>query len=435
MKNHKERLRIAIEEYWRKSLPPMKEREINISTEGDFIVDIIGPRRAGKTFLMFLTIQNLLKKMEKKQTIYINFESRKLLPLVPEYFNDLIEIIYEEDLLKNKVYIFLDEIQRMKEWEKYLRSIYDEFKGKIKIFISGSTSKLTKSKLSYLLSGRHTTTSLLPLSFREFLMFKDFKFGKVIIEEEKAKIEKYLKEYLEFGGFPEVVINENKEQYLDNLFLDIIRRDVAPKVKNVGILEEFAYFLCTNSAKLTSFSNLKRLFGARGIKISVPTIENYFYLLKDVFLFFDSLVFSYKIKDQLQHPKKIFCIDTGFVNYFGFKFSEDLGRMIENLVAVELVRRYKKPEIFYWKDYQQNEVDFVLKEGLNVKQLIQVTYASAKDEIEKREIKALVKASNELKCKDLLAITWDCEDEIKVKKKTVKLRPLWKWLLFELPNR
>ncbi len=431
MKNYKDKLRAIIEEYWQRELPDVKEREIDLDVGSDFLIDTIGPRRAGKTFLMFLVIRNLIKKIRKTQTIYINFENRKLLPLTTGYLNDLIEIIHEEDLLKDKVYLFLDEIQRLDGWEKYIRSIYDEFKGKIKIFVSGSTSKLTRSKLSHLLSGRHVTSQVFPLSFREFLKFREFSYSKVTTERDKVKIEKYLKEYIEFGGFPEVVLNENKEQYIENLFLDIIQRDVAPKVKNKEVLEDFAYFLCSNAAKLTSFSNLKRTFDSRGIKLSLPTIENYFYLMKDVFLFFDTLIFSYKIKDQLQHPKKIFCIDTGFLNYFGFKFSEDRGRLLENLVAVELMRRLSshKRGIYYWKDYQQNEVDFVLKEGLKVKQLIQVTYASSRDEIENREVKSLSKAAGELKCNNLLVITWDYEAEEKRKAKKIKFVPLWKWLL------
>jgi predicted AAA+ superfamily ATPase len=139
------------------------------------------------------------------------------------------------------------------------------------------------------------------------------------------------------------------------------------------------------------------------------------------------------LKEQFIAPKKIYCIDTGLGNVIGYKLSENKGRQIENLVAIELLRKisYKigNFEIFYWKDYQQHEVDFVIKSGSDINQLIQVTYASSKDEIDKREIKALIKASDLLKCKNLLIITWDYEDEIKANNKTIKCLPLWKWLL------
>ncbi|MFQ6089425.1 MAG: ATP-binding protein [Candidatus Methanofastidiosia archaeon] len=433
MENHKDKLRIYLEEQWQKSLPEVKEREIKLKIEGDLINDIIGPRRAGKTYLMFFNIKKLLKKVERKAIIYINFESRRLFPLTTQYFNDLVEIIYEEDLLNRfkEIYLFLDEIQKIKELEKYLRSIYDEFKGKIKIFVSGSTSKLTKSKLSYLLTGRHLTTLVFPLSFNQFLRFKNFEYGKIITEEKKAKIKKFMREYLRLGGFPETVLSKDEEM-IETLFIDIINKDIMPKVRNREIIEEIAYFLCSYTAKLTSFSKLSNLLRNRGVKISVPTLEKYFWIMKDSFLFFDTQIFSYKVKDQLQYPRKIYCIDNGFVNYFGFKFSEDKGRMMENTVAIELFRKCfesKKMKIFYWKSKEGKEVDFVLKEGLKIKQIMQVCYDISDYDSKKREINALVKASEELRCKNLLVITEDYEAKEEIKGKEIKFVPLWKWLL------
>jgi predicted AAA+ superfamily ATPase len=427
MKNYKDKLTELVEEFWRKELPALKEREIKVDLETDLINDIIGVRRAGKSSLMILTIN----KLGKEKSIYINFENRKLLPLTEKYFDAIVELIYERDLLNKfeKLYLFLDEVQRIEGWERYIRSIYDEFKGRVKIFISGSTSKLTTSKLSYLLSGRHLTTYVFPLSFREFLSFKDFKIPKFFVEEDRAKISGFLKEYIEFGGFPEVVLSSKKEEMLETLMLDIINRDVLPYVtKRKEIVEDFVYFLCSNSGKLLSFNKIAKLFA----RVSVITAQKIFELLKDVLLFFDFQFFSPTVKAQLQYPRKVVCIDSGFINQFGFKFSEDRGRLMENLVGIELLRRFGlvgKTKIFYWKDYQQHEVDFVVKEGLKINQLIQVTYARGKDEIEKKEIRALLKASELLNCKNLLIIAWDYEDEIKVNNKTIKCLPLWKWLL------
>ena len=440
MENHKENLRMITEEYWRKELPEARTRVTKLKPRSDLINDVIGPRRAGKTYLMLLTVKELLESgVEKKATIYINFENRKLLPLTPEYFNDLIDIIYGRRLLESyeKIYVFLDEVQRVEGWEKYVRSIYDEFKGEIKIFVSGSTSKLTGSELSYLLTGRHLTTHVFPLSFREFLLFKGFEHGEgegYLIEKDISVIKEMLREYIMFGGFPEVVLAEtNKEELIQTLFFDIISRDILPKLrKNREIVEEIAYFLCSNVGKLVSFTKLSGMLNTRGIKISVPTLEKYFSITKDAFLFFDLRIFSYKVKDQLQYPRKIYAIDSGFANFSGSKFSEDAGRVMENLVAVELWRRKAQnpaSEIYYWKDKQGREVDFVLKRGLKIEQLIQVTNASDKEEIETREEKALIKASEELDCGDLRVITWDYEAEEEFKGKRVKFTPLWKWLL------
>ncbi|MEK6952666.1 MAG: ATP-binding protein [Nanoarchaeota archaeon] len=434
MNNHKDKLMIYIDEERAKLVGDIKNREAKLKIETDLINDIVGPRRAGKTSLMKLEMRELTSNIDKKRVIYINFENRKLYPLTPEYFNDIIQIIYEEEILKlGKIYLFLDEIRRIKNWEKYVRSIYDEFKGKIKIFISGSTSKLTKTSMSYLLSGRHLTSIVFPLSFREFLYFNGINFEKPIIEEKEARIKKALKNYQTLGGFPEVVLTKNDE-IIEILFLDIINRDIAPNVENKEILEDVSYFLCSNSARLTSFSKLANLLKSRGISISVPTLEKYFNLMKDAFLFFDNTIFSYKVKDQLQYPRKIYCIDNGFVNYFGFKFSEDAGRLMENSVAIQLYRisqQYPKTKIFYFKTPLGEEVDFVVKDGLKIKQLIQVCYDMEDDDTKEREINALIKASKELKCNNLLVITNDKRGEETINKRKIKFVPLWRWLLEE----
>ena len=259
MENRKDKLRLYIIEQWEKSLPEVKERDIKLEVENDLINDIIGPRRSGKTYLIHFTIKKLLEKVDRKAIIYINFESRKLFPLNIQYFNDMIEIIHEEDLLNKfkKIYLFLDEIQKIDGWENYLRSIYDEFKGKIKIFISGSTSKLTKKKTSSLITGRHLTTLVFPLSFKEFLKFRKFEY-KSFSEEKKSKINKFLREYLILGGFPEAVLTNN-EEIIETLFLDIVNRDIMPNIIHKELIEETAYFLCSNTAKLISFSKLSNL--------------------------------------------------------------------------------------------------------------------------------------------------------------------------------
>jgi predicted AAA+ superfamily ATPase len=187
--------------------------------------------------------------------------------------------------------------------------------------------------------------------------------------------------------------------------------------------------LISNFSNYLSFRKIKESFGLG----SEHTVKNYVDYLSEAYLFFFLSKFSFKPIEIERSAKKIYSIDCGMINSVGIKFSENRGKFLENLVALELLKRksywFNDWEIFYFKDYQQNEVDFVLKEGLKIKQLIQVTYAEKKDEIEKREIKSLVKASELLKCENLLIITWDCEDEILVGNKKIVCKPLWKWLL------
>ena len=417
-----------IREYWERELPEMRERRIKLPMEKNFINDIVGPRRAGKTYLMFLTIKNLMKKMDKEATIYINFENRKLFPLKESYFNDIIEFIYAENLFeKHKtIYLFLDEVQRIKGWEKYIRSIYDEFKDSIRIFVSGSSANLLSKDYSKLLTGRHLTTLVTPLNFKEFLLFKGIE-TKIHTEKEEAYLKKYLKEYLQTGGFPDVVLGKEKDAILSQLFTDIISRDVLSRaeIRKENVAEEFSYYLASNVSNLLSFNKMKKYFHSRGIKISVPTLANYFWHLKNAFLFFDSLIFSYKVKDQMQYPRKIYCIDNGIANTF--KISENLGQMYENTVAIELLRRGAK--FYYWKNKQNEEVDFVIMEGIRVKQLIQVCSDVGTMETKQREVRALVKAMKEFKLKEGLMLTSDVEGEEVFDEKTIIYLPLWKWLL------
>jgi len=214
--------------------------------------------------------------------------------------------------------------------------------------------------------------------------------------------------------------------------IDIVNRDVLPLVSKRGeIVEDFVYFLCSNSGKTLSFNKMAKMFG----KTSVVTIEKIFGILRDVFLFFDVPIFSYSVKNQLRNPRKIICVDPGFINYFGFKFSEDRGRLMENVVGIELLRRFglvRKTKVFYWKEYgrqEGREVDFIIKDGSEIKQLIQVTYAIDRGEIEDREIKSLLKASEEFRCRESMVITWDYMDEEEVNGRRILFYPLWRWLL------
>jgi len=191
-------------------------------------------------------------------------------------------------------------------------------------------------------------------------------------------------------------------------------------------VEKLGIFYLTNIASPISFNRLSKV-----LKIPTKTVERFSKFISVSRMIFFLEKFSFGAKERMISPLKVYSIDTGISNAIGFRFMENFGKLMENLVAIELQRRFRRPnfEIYYFKDYQQNEVDFVIKEGLKVKQLIQVTYASGKDEIEEREIRALIKASNLLKCGDLLIITWNYEDEIEVENKKIVFKPLWKWLL------
>jgi hypothetical protein len=395
----------------------------------NMIIAVIGVRRAGKSFIMKQLAKNLISNgVNARDILIVNFEDRRFTELSLEFLDRIFETYLEFVKPKSKPYIFLDEIHRVEKWEKWVRTFQELQKGKI--VISGSTANLLKGELATLLTGRHLDLIVFPLDFKEFLSFKNLEIKDLLdIINKKIEIKSFIREYCEFGGFPEVVLSVNKKEILLSYFEDIITKDIVLryKVKKVKELTSLARFYLTNVSNLITYTSLENSLG-----ITADTIEKFSRYMEESFLIFFVNRFSKKIKEVEKSPRKIYCIDVGLSNAVGLRFSENIGRIIENLVAITLKKQSLQDpniEIFYWKDYQQHEVDFVIKDGLEIKQLIQVTYASSKDEIEKREIRALLKASELLKCKDLLIITWDYEDEIKANSKIIKCLPLWKWLL------
>lgn len=237
---------------------------------------------------------------------------------------------------------------------------------------------------------------------------------------------------MKYGGFPEVVLSDSptrKRALLTNYFVDITAKDIVRRfgIREIEKLENLVGAYTSGISSLQSFNRLKNLLG-----VSLDTVERHSKYLEIARLFIFIKKFGYSAFEQIRSVRKVYIIDTGFYYVRGFRFSENIGKLMENVVVIELLRRKSTniaSEIYYWKDRQQREVDFVLKEGLEIRQLIQVTYSSGRDDIERREIEGLIKASKELKCTDLLVITWDYEEEEEIKGKKISFVPLWKWLL------
>jgi len=270
--------------------------------------------------------------------------------------------------------------------------------------------------------------NIFPFSFQEFLRFKHQTLSNSYTTLEKANLLNLLKEYLEIGGFPEV--QKFGKPMLSRIYNDIITKDILlrHKTKKVDELKKLARFLITNVSSEFTYRKLGKIFGIK----NVSTISNWISFLEESFLIFKLEKFDFKLKQQFIAPKKVYCSDCGIINAIGFKFLENMGKIIENEVAIELLRRksaLSQFEIYYWKDYQQHEVDFVVKKGNNIIKLIQVTYADSREEIKEREIKSLLKARKELRCSNLMIITWDYEQEEEIENEQIMFVPLWKWLL------
>jgi hypothetical protein len=397
-----------------------------VKSKANKILAITGVRRSGKSFLAKQIIKEIIKEVERKNSLIVNFEEVSFDERLDEKFLIKVWDAYKEIVKPEKrPIIVLDEVQRVTNWERFVRTLQE--KNEAKIIITGSSAKLMSEELATLLTGRTIDLKVFPFSFQEFLHLKNIKAEtKLEILARRDEILKLLREYFEFGSFPEVILEEKEEikkAILKKIKEDIIFQDVVRrfKIKEIEKLERLSNFYTSNMASPITFNKVSKF-----LKLPVKTVEKYSKNLETSNLFFFVKKFSFSLKEQENSPRKVYLVDNGIFTASAFKLTENYGRMLENLVAVELKRRGK--EVFYYKS-NNKEVDFVVKNARYAEKIIQVCYDISEYGAREREIKALVKASKELKCKDLLVITWDHEDEQNVEKRKIKFVPLWKWLL------
>jgi len=419
---------------WRKDLNvgiprPEYQDRVNRFLKTNLVLTITGPRRAGKSVIMRQTATALTEKgVEKANILIVNLED----PRFTEQDVRLLTHIYETYLSylnpKGQIYVLLDEVQGIEKWEKWVGSMHEL--GKAKLIVSGSNAKLLSRELGTLLTGRHLDITVFTLSFREFL-----EFNKLIIRDKldvianRIEISGLLNRYLEFGAFPEVALSEEKKELLLNYFEDLVNKDVLRRfqIRKTLELRALIKFYLSNTATLTTFTSLERF-----LKISASTIEKFSGYLEQAYLVFFLKRFSFKVREQEKSPRKVYAVDTGLSNVAGFRFSAKAGRLAENAVFLELKRRQAfrpEMELYYWKDIHHREVDFVIKEGMAVRQLIQVCWNMEDMKTRDRETRSLLKAMAELKTDEALIITEDEEAVQETEGRTIKVIPLWKWLL------
>jgi len=393
------------------------------------IITITGARRSGKSFIMRQLAKELIEsKVNKENILLVNLEDPRFSNLSTSLLSEIYDAYLEFRRPKDKSYIFLDEIQEVEKWEKWVLSM-QELK-KAHLIISGSNAKLLSRELSTLLTGRHLDITVLPISFKEFLKFNNvFIKSKLDFISQEIEIKSFFRDYLEKGGFPEVVLRDNKREILLTYFKDILEKDLIKryKIRKSEGLKELLNFYFSNVSSLITFSSLEK-----SLKISADTIEKFSSYFENAYLLFFLKRFSFKVKEQEKSPRKVYAIDTGLVNAVGFRFSENLGKLAENIAFLEFQRKKLKDSdlaIYYWKDEKHQEVDFVIKNKNLVTQLLQICWDLSDIKTREREIKSLIKASEELSCQNLLIITSDYEGEEKIKGKIIKFIPLYKWLL------
>lgn len=396
------------------------------------ILVITGIRRSGKSTLLKELLSYLIniQHIPSKNILYLNLES----PYFEKYKNEskYLDIIYKEFLELNnlsfdsKKYLLLDEIQFFKNWQVFVKSRYES--DNIKFIITGSNSWLLDQEFSTLLSGRSIAFTIFPFDFKEYLLFKNINWNsKKELIKNKLKIISSFNKYLFEGGFPEIIINKNKElnkEILTNYYKNILFLDIVPRynIKDTNNLEKLTNYLVTNVTNKYSYNKLSKY-----LNFSDKTIKEYISYLEKSYLLFELNRFDYSLKKQINYSKKLYVVDNGLLNSISFKFSKDYGKLYENLVFIELNRKYSN--IYYYITNNNLEVDFLVFEKNKVNALIQVCYDINDINTFERETRSLIEASKELECNNLIILTNNIDKTEIINNKSIKFIPLWKWLL------
>ncbi len=404
----------------------VKRQEFVLPQKVNKIITLVGPRRVGKTYYFY----QLMKKIkDKSQILYFNFEDERVFPFRKEDFETLLEAYFELFPNQKQTWIFLDEVQQAESWQLFVRRLYEN--KRFKIFLTGSSSQLLSREIATQLHGRTLSFFLYPFSFSEFLKAKkiDYQIEQLSYSQQRFPVKHAFEEYLKFGGFPEVVLEPaTKEPILAEYFSTIYFKDLIErfKIKNNTLLKLLMNFLASNVANQFSLNAFFK-WAKTQTKVSKKTLINYQHYLEEIFIFFFVSKFAYSLKEQTVNPKKAYLIDNGLANVVGFHFSEDRGRLLENLVFLELKRRNQ--EVFYYQT--KKECDFLVKKGRRVTEAIQVCQ-NLTDQNRQGELAGLQEAMQEFKLKRGLLLTEDQKEIIQEKNLKIEILPLYKWLLLPL---
>lgn len=402
-------------------------REYNIPLESKKIISLIGVRRSGKSSILFDMINRLREKSDRENIIYINFEDDRLYPLELRSLDLLLESYYELYPAKReeKVYLFLDEVQVVDNWELYVRRVYDT--ENIHIYVTGSSAKLLSTEIATSLRGRTITYEIFPFSFKEYLQYKEI---KVNLHSSKSLsfIKNALEDYLVDGGFAETINEEPPvaRKILSDYLELIVYKDIVDRynIKNRSLLKHLNKYCFTNIATLVSFTKLFNEFKSQGYKLGKDTIFDYISYLEDAYTLFPVPIYRNSVKEEQRNPKKIYAIDNGFKKIYDYAIGDDMSKLYENIVFLYLRRQTK--DIYYFKEKQ--EVDFYAKINRDV-YLINVSYKIDDPDTRKREIDGLLEAMSYFDLSKAYLITSQEDQIIEIEDKKIFIIPLFKWLL------
>ena len=385
-----------------------------VNTDSRLVQIITGVRRSGKSTLAHRALQGTLYA-------YINFDDERLMELSPADLDKLLEALYAVYGEFNR--LVLDEIQNVDGWHLFVNRL---LRNEIKIVVTGSNSKLLSREMATHLTGRFALVELLPFSFREFLFSKKVESMEMVTAKNKGLLFGYFEQYMDKGGFPEIATGEPKRTYITTLFEAIVSHDIIYryKIRHVRSFRDMAIWLTSNYGTEISYNRLKNIFGLG----SDNTAKNYISYLEEAWLIICLPKFSFKKQETLRY-RKVYLIDTAFSSITGVVSTPNLGRLLENIVFLELFRRRLalNYELFYFK--KVIEVDFVIYGNRQVLELIQVSLTLTDPKTRKREIRALMVAAKELSPLKMSIVTLNEKQELKEDGKIIRVIPVTEWLL------
>lgn len=384
--------------------------------DGSSIIVISGIRRCGKS-----TLLHQIRAEASEQDYYLNFDDERLVTFSVEHFQILEETFIEMYGPQKTWYV--DEIQNVSGWERFVRRLHDRGH---KVFVTGSNATMLSRELGTHLTGRYVQMELFPFSFREFLQFRGTDLDKLNVykTEVMGLLNKHMNAYATEGGFP-VYLREGQDTFLQSLYESILYRDVMVRnnLNNEREILELVFYLASNVSRLASYHSLTKVAGVK----NPTTIKNYISFLEDTYLVFQVGKFDYSLKKQIQNPKKIYFIDTALIRKVGFSFSEERGRLLENIVFLALRRKHR--DIYY--HLQQKECDFLIQEGTTITTAIQVCDRVDDISTMERELNGLREAMEAYNLQEGTLIIRDGKEKQMEYPdgRMIRQVPVWKWLL------
>lgn len=383
----------------------------------DLIKVILGPRRAGKSVLALMLLKD-------RPFAYVNFDDESMIGQEEFDYDALMSALH--GVYGETKTILFDEIQNLPKWEVFVNRLHRQG---YNIILTGSNARLLSSELATALTGRHIPLEILPFSLSEFLRAKQFSVSadELALPERRGELLRLLEQFIVHGGYPEVVIKDMDAMgYLTVLFDSVLFTDVVKRhnVRFVAQIDSLATYLVNNVAQEYSMRTLARVLGFK----SGVTLEKYLQYLTEAYIVFAVSRYSPKAGERLTAPKKIYCVDNGLVSTKAVRHSSDHGKMLENIVLTELVKQGIVPnrDLFYYKTRNGREIDFVIKKNTEVTELIQVAYQFGSPDTEKREVKALVEAGEELHADKLTILTWDQEKQLNNNGRNIHVESFWR---------